>query len=136
MSDPIPKRRGNPAMVAGGPSLNPHGRPRRGQSIAEAIRRRVDPDRIAELAEQLAESAESETVRLAALSFLADRSEGRPVSTIDMRATLATRTPTLPPNWDRLPEREKRDFLERLRLAAATGTLALPDVIEADEVEQ
>jgi len=85
MSDPIPKKRGNPNMVAGGKSLNPNGRPRLGESLAEAFRGQCSPERIVELVVRLAESATSEQVRLAAIHFIADRAHGKSRESVDLQ---------------------------------------------------
>ena len=77
MSDPTHRRGGNPAMVKGGPSLNPRGRPRRGLSLAEAMRERFPLQRICDLAEELATGADDDRVRMQALSFIADRAHGK-----------------------------------------------------------
>ncbi|MCW5803461.1 MAG: hypothetical protein KIT31_13840 [Deltaproteobacteria bacterium] len=54
-----------------GQSGNPKGRPPKGSALAEAIRRRVDPDELAQIALGLARSGESESTRIAALNWLA-----------------------------------------------------------------
>jgi hypothetical protein len=60
-------------MRRGGPSLNPRGRPRVGESLAAALRHRLPPERIAELAVQLLAGDASADVRLAALDWIARR---------------------------------------------------------------
>lgn len=89
MSDPIhsephspttPKRRGNPAMRRGAPSLNPAGRPKVGQSLAEAVRSAVSPEELAERMLKLADGADSEQVRFSALAWLGERGHGKVTS--------------------------------------------------------
>lgn len=85
MSDPTEsKRRGNPAMRAGGPSLNPKGRPKLGDSLAEAMRLRFPVERICDLAEALVTGAESETVRMSALQMIAERTAGKAPQVVEM----------------------------------------------------
>lgn len=113
MSDPIQTKRGNPAMYKGGPSLNPHGRPRVGDSLANAVRQRFSPERIAELAGKLAESAESEQVRLSALQLLSERGYGKVVSVVDATISSAHAAPER--DWSAMPIDERRELLARLR---------------------
>src|SRR5690606_34618384 len=86
MSDPISKpRRGNPRMRAGMPSLNPHGRPRTGESLAEAAREKVSPEQLVEKLLKLADTAASEQVRLAALLAIGDRGYGKVAHVVDAK---------------------------------------------------
>ena len=64
-------------MQRGAPSLNPHGRPKVGQSLADAYRSKWTPERIVEHVSRLAESAVSEQVRLAALAMINERTAGK-----------------------------------------------------------
>lgn len=86
MSEPIKSKRrgGNPRMVKGAPSVNPHGRPRAGTALAERIRERLDPDTILDLARQLADDESipidkrlDSILRLAAMGYLKPPSEHR-----------------------------------------------------------
>lgn len=140
MSEPIPptpkRRGGNPNMRAGGPSLNPHGRPKRGLSLAEAIRERVDPAWIAERAVALAETAESEATRLAALSLIADRGWGKPLSTVEVTASIDARAAAVvaPLNWGNVPLEQRKAALEALRAARAAGALPPADEPQARDL--
>lgn len=51
-TDPVteePKKKGNPLMVKGGPSLNPAGRPRGSTSLSDLARRRVNKDELLDI---------------------------------------------------------------------------------------
>jgi hypothetical protein len=76
--DTHPRRpRGNPAMRRGAPSLNPKGRPRVAESLAAAIRARLSPDRIVDLAVGIIEREGTPAgVRLRTLEALARRGYG------------------------------------------------------------
>lgn len=120
MSDPNP-RRGNPAMVAGGPSLNPAGRPRRGQSLAEAVRAAVDPVEIAEMLLKIARDTEETTAnRLQALNALTNRGWGAPAQSLDLNVSRGG--DDLAERWATLTPAQRRAELDRLQF----GTLALP----------
>lgn len=60
-------------MRRGGPSINPHGRPLLGKSLADALRHRVSAERIAELAVQLLDGDADADVKLRALDWIARR---------------------------------------------------------------
>ena len=62
------------------------GRPRRGQSLAEHVRARFPVERLVQLAEDLAEHGEPDTVRMQALEFLATRGHGKPVDRHEIAA--------------------------------------------------
>ena len=100
-------------MAKGAPSLNPRGRPRVGDSLANAFRQKFSPERIVELAEKLAESAESEQVRLSALQLIAERAHGKVVTTIDASITAEGAAPSR--DWSSMPLDERRELLARIR---------------------
>lgn len=77
MSDQPKRGGGNPAWVKGGPSPNPHGRPRRGEALADLIRERVPREWLVGRVVELAKS-EDERVALAALAWLRDAAYPRP----------------------------------------------------------
>lgn len=110
-------------MRAGAPSLNPRGRPRIGQSLAEAIREHFSPDTIIELAEKLTRS-EDDRVRMVALQFIAERGYGKaPTTQLDVESA---KPPSLPANWHTLPPAQRAAFLEAMRagvpmLTSSTG---------------
>jgi hypothetical protein len=75
--NPPRRRRGNPAMRRGAPSLNPHGRPPVGRTLAAAIRQRVPPDTIVTLALHIVDdTASTPETRLRTLELLARRGYG------------------------------------------------------------
>jgi hypothetical protein len=106
------KRRGNPRMVKGAPSLNPAGRPRVGESLAEAVRNACSPDELAAKMLSLADGAESEQVRYSALAWLAERGHGKVTQSIDasINASAAPRRDLSVLSLD-----ERRAMLEKLR---------------------
>ena len=108
-------------MAKGAPTLNPRGRPRVGDSLANAVRQKFSPERIVELAEKLACTAESEQVRLAALQLLAERGFGKVVTTIDASITAEGSAPP-ERDWSAMPLAERRELLARLR--------AVPELVE------
>jgi hypothetical protein len=65
-----PRRRGNPAMRKGAPSLNPHGRPPVGLSLAAAIRKRFPAERLVELADAILAGDAPAAVKLRTLQWL------------------------------------------------------------------
>lgn len=122
MSEPIPKR-GNPAMRAGGPSLNPHGRPRVGASLADAYRSKWPPEKIVEHVGKLATGAASEQVRLAALQMIAERTAGKVPTVLDASITNGGNAPAR--DWSAMPVDDRRALLESIR--------RVPEVDQADE---
>lgn len=125
--EPTPKPRGNPAMVKGGPSLNPKGRPRSGLAFAERVRERVDPDLIINLALEVAsDTTMSAERRLAALWPLIDRGFIKPPTTIAAHVqTSSTNTR----DWSTVPLEERRSLLEQLR-----GRVSDPKVLDGEAV--
>ncbi len=77
MSDKVVKRRGNPNMVKGGPSVNPRGRPRNGESLAEAFRAKWSDEKIVALFTDLAENSHSDQIRMQAGMAISDRVAGK-----------------------------------------------------------
>lgn len=75
-------------MRAGAPSLNPKGRPPRGQSLAERVRRRVDVDELIDgLANIAADPAAKHADRIAAAREILDRGYGKALASIDVHAS-------------------------------------------------
>jgi hypothetical protein len=122
MSDPtVEKRRpGNPAMRKGAPSLNPAGRPRVGQSLAEAVRAAVTPEELAEKMLKLADGAESEQVRYSALAWLGERGHGKVPTTGDL--TLRQGEGAAEYDVSKLPLEKRRELLEQIRALKAGST--------------
>jgi hypothetical protein len=71
-----PKKR-RPTAWKPGQSGNPKGRPKSGESLAEALRGAVSPKALLDRMKWLADHAESETVRFHAISWLAERGWGK-----------------------------------------------------------
>jgi hypothetical protein len=68
-----------------GQSGNPKGRPRRGDTLAEAVRQAVDPGEVASfLAAVMRDPTAPLVQRLAAAGQLADRGWGRPLTTSEV----------------------------------------------------
>jgi hypothetical protein len=61
-----------PASWRPGQSGNPKGRPRKGSALTDAIRAKVDPTELIEIALKLARDGEAESTRLQALAWLRD----------------------------------------------------------------
>lgn len=124
-NDPPPRRRGSPLMVKGQASLNPNGRPPRGLSLAEHVRRAVDPDElIAFLLGIMRSSTAREADRLAAAGMLADRGWGKPLQPQAIDIQMDSRASSvLPAGWAELPraEREKWIDAKRAQVLLAAG---------------
>jgi len=120
MSDPNPKRRGNPLMRAGAPSLNPAGRPKRGESFAERVRAIVDLDKLIEFLDETARDPGAKMEhRLAAAAQLLDRAVGRPVATVELEASVQAATARPSVDWSRVPLERRLEILAALREARA-----------------
>lgn len=63
-------------MRRGAPSLNPHGRPPVGLSLANAVRRRFPPETIVEMAARILEGEAPAAVKLRTLELLDRRGYG------------------------------------------------------------
>lgn len=117
MPDPAPSQprpRGNPAMVKGGPSLNPKGRPRAGLALAERIRERLDPDTLLDLAVRVAaDETLSPERRLEVLIPLYDRGYLKPPTTIAAKVETTDATPRR--DWSAVPLEQRRELLAELR---------------------
>lgn len=125
MSEPIEgKRRGNPNMRAGAPSLNPKGRPPVGESLATAYREKWPPEKIVEHVGKLATGAASEQVRLQALQMIAERTAGKVVTLIDATTRDGAATPER--DWSAVPIERRRALLAELRGVPEVDDLA-PD---------
>ena len=117
-------------MVRGGPSLNPHGRPRTGTSLAEAMRKRFPVEDIVELAAKLA-TCDDAKVRMSALQFIADRAHGKVINATDV--TLNDGRTGARIDWSTVPIERRRLLMNALTevdqiTAAAEGD----DVLEGE----
>lgn len=106
-------------MRKGAPSLNPAGRPRVGQSLAEAVRAAVTPEELAAKMLKLADGAESEQVRYSALAWLGERGHGKVPNVGDLTLHNGSEQPTY--NLDALPIEKRRELLEQIRALRAGG---------------
>jgi hypothetical protein len=90
MADPnSPKRRGNPALVKGGPSLNPAGRPP-GTTITAQLDRLADKAAIARrLLEIIDDPKTSTRDRLNAIAIVQDRLEGKASQPVNINTTIS-----------------------------------------------
>lgn len=141
MDDHIPKRIGNPAWVKGGASPNPAGRKSVGDSLADAMRRKFPPARIVELAERLAETADSDSVRLSALLFIADRAHGKVATDLNLHATMsdgedARANAALIANAPLAARREALAYVQRSRALLAAAAAIDTTAIEKNDQNQ
>lgn len=81
---PAPVRGRDGRWQRGGASPNPKGRPRAGAALAEAIRTKVDPDKLVEIALKIAESG-APALQLQALTFLAGSGYNKPETKHELR---------------------------------------------------
>lgn len=109
-------------MRAGGPSLNPNGRPKVGQSMAERVRALVDPDELIEFfTSVLRDTTCNMRERLQSAESLASRGWGRPESNINMNVNRNEGLP-YPSGWDSLPPSERVSWvLGQRQLALRSG---------------
>jgi hypothetical protein len=123
-------------MTKGAPSLNPRGRPRVGDSLADAMRRKFPPERIVDLAERLVETAESEQVRLAALQMIAERAHGKVPSDLNINASTTSDDEDRAARIAAMPLEQRKVALEKYREARRLmGAIALGTVIDVEAKE-
>ena len=94
-----------------GVSGNPNGRPRKGDALSEAIRRRCEPDELVDIALKIARSAKQESIRLQALQWLRDSGFTKPAE----RHELAVERTEPQYDIERLPLAERMKLLEQVR---------------------
>ena len=118
-------------LLPGAPSLNPRGRPRTGLALAEAIRRKIDPEQITDM---LLRFANDEDValdkRLLGLLPWVQLGYLRPPSTSAVRVETAPGAPTL--DVAAMPLEVQRELLVAIRRARA----ALPGDYSGDSSEE
>lgn len=73
-----PRRKPTPGSWTPGRSGNPKGRPGRASSLTDAIRSKVDPNELLEIALTIARTSEDEKTRLAAIQWLRDSGFTKP----------------------------------------------------------
>lgn len=101
--------RGRP--FAPGVSGNPAGRPRKLEALADAIRRKADPDELADIALTIARTSKSEAIRIQALDWLQRCGYARPAE----RHELAVERTEAQYNIEKLPLAERVKLLEQVR---------------------
>ncbi len=114
-----PKKR-RPTAWKAGQSGNPKGRPRSGESLAEIVRSEVSPKALIKRMQSLADNAESEQVRVHALTWLADRGYGKAPQVVE----LVNRNP--------FADRAKAMTTEQLEVAAMFDEESEADVSAGD----
>lgn len=67
-----------------GQSGNPKGRPKGGNTLAAAIRRKVDPDELVEEVMRTMKETTSEATRMACVKFLTEWSESKPAQKLEV----------------------------------------------------
>lgn len=108
------KRRGNPNMVKGGPSLNPRGRPARGDALAEKVRAQTSGDDIIKFLLGVMNAPHCRMVdRIHAARELLSRGWGQPVQTTEVDATINT-PDSLPATWDTMSRAEREAYLRSI----------------------
>lgn len=80
----LPKRPATAGSWKPGQSGNAKGRPPVGEALGEVFRNRFSPEWIADQAEKLATGAVSESVRMAALQMIAERTAGKAPMIVDV----------------------------------------------------
>ena len=73
-----PQKPPTPSSWKPGTSGNPRGRPPKGSALTDAIRAKVDPTELVDIALELARNGEAESTRLGALNWLRDSGYTRP----------------------------------------------------------
>jgi hypothetical protein len=112
-----PKKRGNPAMVKGGPSLNPGGRPKLGHALAEQVRALCDPAEIAAFLVSVMKGPQWRIAdRMQAARELLDRGWGKAIVTSEVDATVTT-ADQLPAGISEFTPEERRRWLATLPIA-------------------
>lgn len=116
MSESKPKRRGNPNMRKGMPSINPKGRPRSGLAFAERVRERVDPDKIIDAVLEVLENAEKPSERLQAATFLRDSAYAKPPTATAIQLTTGNEEQSQY-NFGAMPLEKRIAILDAIRAA-------------------
>ena len=111
------KPRGNPNMRAGAPSLNPSGRPRRGDALAEKVRAQTSGDDIIKFLLGVVNAPHCRmTDRIHAARELLSRGWGQPVAVSEVDATINA-PDALPATWDAMPRTEREAYLRSLGIS-------------------
>lgn len=108
------KRRGNPNMQKGSPSLNPGGRPKLGHALAEQVRALVEPTEIAEFLVSVMKGPHWRIAdRMQAARELLDRGWGKAIVTSEIDATV-NGADNLPANLTAMSPAERMAWLATL----------------------
>lgn len=130
-AEPVRGERGR--FAPGGPSANPHGRPKRGMSLAERVRHRADPDELVDFLIGVVRNEKAKLeARLEAARQLFDRGWGKPLASHEI--SVAVPGPAAGRDLSALPVDERRDLLAKLRGLPALGDgapAALPEPVAA-----
>jgi hypothetical protein len=99
-----------------GRSGNPGGRPKGATALSDAIREKVDPAELIEIALGIARDGDAdEKVRMTALNFLAERGWVKPPSLHAKRVEHVTSAAALlPANWAEMTPAARAAFLDSL----------------------
>lgn len=121
-----------------GQSGNPKGRPRRGNALAEAIRRYCDPQELVAVVYKMATESLSETTKLAACEWLAKNGYEKPAHRIEIGAAGAYEALEVDELESSLHEtRAMIASLQKALAAHGEQPLALPPAVtEAEIVEE
>lgn len=104
-------------MVKGGPSLNPHGRPKRGDALAEKVRSQTDGTEIVTFLLTVMRAPHNRMVdRIHAARELLSRGWGQPVQTTEVDAQINA-PDELPPTWDAMSRPERETYLRSIGIA-------------------
>jgi hypothetical protein len=131
-SDEAPRRRGNPGMRPGAPSVNPSGRPKGAAGLAKYIAEQTNGGR--ELIDRLLGIVRDEDAPIrevtGALAMLLDRFVGKPLATTEVLALARVEHATvgLPAGWASFSPEQRRSFLDDVEaraIAAAKPANAL-----------
>ena len=116
----------------GMPSPNPHGRPRNGRGLAEAIKAGVDPGELVAFAlGVLRDAAVPVSVRVQMWQALADRGWTRPPAQLQIETSQA---PALPADWSAMSLGARAEYLEAVRVREIAIDLdeQVPDIPSND----
>jgi hypothetical protein len=129
---PIQRRRGNPACVAGAPSVNPSGRAKGFAGVARQIMSETgDASELVAFALRVLRDDEARMEhRMAALHWLSDRSLGKPLATVELHGTLAATTSA--PSFGDLSVEELRAEIARRRAVLTEQGSETPLVLVGD----
>lgn len=119
------KKRGNPNMRPGAPSLNPSGRPRGAKGLAAYVAEQTSDGR--ELVDRLLELSRDPKApireRFAATTALLDRAVGKPLQPSEIQMSIE-RAIEYPPGWEQLEPGQRSAWLvaHRARLMLESGS--------------